>query len=245
MRRRVGSLLFLHYGQNLNDLLNRELGTKLSNLGSGTEAYWPAAMETVELRDVLDAITLVARRFDRINIDFINEIRRIFAEERVRYSVDDQGGVHFSVDVEFEQTRVSAIRVLGSSRYKSIREHFEAAYRALDGVPPDPKQALRSIFFANEGLFRLIFPSAAQLSGAELQKQLRPKLDQVYGSQKPAVHVAHKQLAQFADWIDGAHFYRHEPGTEEPVQPPIEMAIHYVATGAAWLRWLCAFDGTA
>ncbi len=116
------------------------------------------------------------------------------------------------------------------------------AYTMLDQVPPDGKMALRQIFSANEGLFRLIFPNAHQLGKRELEKHLKPAIDQRYKGQVPAIHVAQKQLSQYIEWATGAHFYRHEPGSEEPVPPPLEVAIHYITAGTSWLRWLQTFD---
>jgi len=49
-------------------------------------------------------------------------------------------------------------------------------------------------------------------------------------------------LASFKDWVDAAHFYRHEEGSEEPAQPPLQLAIYIVATGTAHLRWLAVLD---
>ena len=48
---------------------------------------------------------------------FLREVRQIFAEESVRYIVDDLGGVHLSVDEQFETTRAVAVRGMGSPRY--------------------------------------------------------------------------------------------------------------------------------
>lgn len=242
MRRRMGHILYRFGPEDLYAILNRELGTNLSALNSNLEFYWPNAMAKAELRDVLDAITVVARMPRTVTSSFVNEVRRIFREEKVRYTVDDEGGVHFAVDAEFEQARISAIRRLAGSRYQGVRHHFDAAYTALDGVPPDPKLAMRNVFFAAEGLFRLMFPNAHQLSGGEIAKHLKPVIDGTYDGKKPAIHAAQKQIAQLVEWVNGAHFYRHEPGTEEPVQPPLEMAIQYVGSGASWLRWLCEFD---
>lgn len=242
MRRRIGYILYRFGGEGLAAHLNRELGVKLSAYDGRFEAYWPDAMEIVELRDVLDAITVVAQRSGSLRVDLIQEVRRVFREERVRYDVDDEGGVHLVVDTAFEQVRISAIRRLAGPRYDGVRHHFEAAYTALDDIPPDAKAAMRNVFFATEGLFRLMFPKAHQLSGSEIRKHLKARIDDTYAGKKPAIHAAQKQVEQLVDWVDGAHFYRHEPGTEEPAQPPFEMAVQYVSSGASWLRWLCEFD---
>lgn len=250
MRRRLGHLYFKHCdGAKLKSRLNRELGTTLGNAGSGTESYWPRAMGSVELRDVLDAVTItndyiIDTFYDNSerSASFLGDVQKIFQEERVRYFVDDQGGVHLAVDAAFEQTRISTVQALTSSRYTAVRKSLEDAYTALDQIPPDGKTALRQVFFANESLFRLIFPKAHQLGKSELQKNLKPAVDQKYSGQTPAVYAAQKQLAQYTEWVAGAHFYRHEPGSEEPSQPPLEMAIHFVTSGTAWLRWLQSFD---
>ncbi|KQQ73648.1 hypothetical protein ASF70_07500 [Rhizobium sp. Leaf321] len=54
--------------------------------------------------------------------------------------------------------------------------------------------------------------------------------------------VASKQLKALKDWIDGSHFYRHEPGSEEPNQPLLDKAILMVSKACACLRWLRGFD---
>jgi hypothetical protein len=43
---------------------------------------------------------------------------------------------------------------------------------------------------------------------------------------------------------DAAHFYRHEAGHEEPVQPPLTLAVQMVSHGATFLRWLAEMDAT-
>ncbi|MFX5689069.1 hypothetical protein ABTD94_21875, partial [Acinetobacter baumannii] len=57
-----------------------------------------------------------------------------------------------------------------------------------------------------------------------------------------AMRAANKQLASFRDWIDSSHNYRHEQGSEEPVQPPIDLAILAISNGTAFLRWLIHLD---
>lgn len=242
MRRRIGSLIFRYGGDELVTLLNRRLGTSISYINCKYEFSWTAHFEKLELRDVLDAITPVAWRSGDLVPAYINEARQIFTEEQVRYSIDDKGGVHFTVDQAFEKTRIAAVAALGLARYAGVREALDKAYAALDQTPPDGKAAIRSTFFACESLFRLAYPSAHQLGVVEMTNYLKVDVDQRYDAQKPALYAAQKQLKQFQGWVEGAHFYRHEPGTEEPSQPPIEMAIHYVTSGTAWLRWLQMFD---
>lgn len=242
MRRRIGSLVFQHGGSELYALLNRRLGTDVAAYHANYESKWTKDFSAMDLRDVLDSITVVSTRTGRISSVFLSEVRTVFQEEQVRYAVDDKGGVHFAVDQAFEQTRIATVITLGAARYTGVREALDRAYAALDQVPPDGKGAIRATFFACESLFRLAYPSAHQLGISEMAKHLKVAVDQRYDGQKPALYAAQKQFKQFQDWVEGAHFYRHEPGTEEPSQPPLEVAIHYVTSGTAWLRWLQGFD---
>lgn len=240
MRRRLGITLYA-FCRSLRELLNREIGTALPAAGSATADYWPHHMAKLDLRDVLDAITIAAQHSGNMPL-FLKEVERIFDEEHVCYRVDSLGGVHFRVDAEFEGLRTSAVSCLAGARYDSVRDQYDRAHRALDSVPPDGKLAIRSAFFALEALFRLMFPNAHQLSSGEVGKHLKPLLDRNLSSKKPALQVASKQLEALKHWIDGAHFYRHEPGTEEPSQPPLDMAVLMVSQAGAYLRWLRGFD---
>jgi len=224
------------------------------NLGEAKwEFQWVRILAAMELRDVLDAITTIhdslthhdTARQAATRQAFIAACRLIFSEEGVRYRIDDHGGVHFTVDQEFESSRVSTISTLSQPRYNGVRSLFEQAYVALDGVPPDGKLAIRTAFFAAEGLFRLLFPSAHQLSSAEVEKHLVPLVNRVYSTEKPTLHLAQKLVASLRDWIDGAHFYRHEPGTQEPAQPLLELAVYMLSETAGHLRWLAQLDAAS
>ncbi|MBS7588271.1 hypothetical protein KHC24_13105 [Ancylobacter defluvii] len=247
MRRRIAALIIDLGGLgSLKEIIKSELGI----ISFGYQSDFPSFMASIELRDVLDIVTIYYNdigRWDDVNGDhrklaFINNVRRIFSEENVRYRVDDKGGVHFSVDSEFEHSRISVISSLAASRYASALQSYENAMLCLDAVPPDGKGAIRSAFFAAECTFRLMFPSASQLNGTEVNKYLKPLVDQLFAAQRPAINVSQKQLSSFREWIDGCHFYRHEPGTEEPAQPPLGLAVLIVSQAGAFLRWLAQLD---
>jgi hypothetical protein len=254
MRRRIGHLIGDTFLRDFPDLLAKELGIPLDRASGTYDSYWPTFLGKIAIGDVLDTITIRYRSLSMHFYDadgsetakakraFLNDVRRIFAEERVRYRIDDGGGVHFTIDEAFENVRIAAVTQLGQPRYAGARHLFEEAFLALDGSPPDGKGAIRSIFFAAENLFRLMFPSSAQLNAGEVLKNLKPVLDSMYSEQKPAVYVAQKQISAFREWIDGAHFYRHEPGTEDPAQPPLDLAIYMVSQGMAHIRWLIKID---
>jgi hypothetical protein len=255
LRRRLGHLYGNYPLGNFGAICAVELGIAIDLSASERAYYWPPFLEKVDLRDVLDSVTLRYRNMGAGVYDprgeatkemkqkFLADTRRIFTEERVRYRIDDQGGVHFTIDSEFESSRIATVSRLGQARYQGVRELFETAFTALDSQPPDGKAAIRNVFFAAESLFRLMHPTSTQLNSGEVAKQLKPRIDDMFDGQKPAIYVAQKQLSALQDWIDGAHFYRHEPGTEEPAQPPLDLAIYMVSQGAAHIRWLARVDG--
>jgi len=252
MRRRLAAAV----SGNLNDtqstrlgeLVKRELGVPVDyQYGYAWERFLPKC----ELRDALDLVTLLYRLLndewleERKARQWLFEVRRIFAEENVQYSVDEDGIVHFRVDEEFERARLASLAVLGEPRYANVAAAFERTYRELDRTPPDGKEAIRAIFTAAEGLFRLMFPKAPRLGSAEVDAHLRPFLEQRYAGQTPALLAAQKMAGGFKEWVTGAHFYRHEQGQEDVVQPPLGLAIATVGTGAAYLRWLAELDRAA
>jgi hypothetical protein len=51
-------------------------------------------------------------------------------------------------------------------------------------------------------------------------------------------------LNAFKEWIDTAHFYRHEPGKEDVAQPPLTLAVYVCGVGASHLRWLAELDAS-
>ncbi|PDT81816.1 hypothetical protein CO676_19795 [Sinorhizobium sp. BJ1] len=115
-----------------------------SRIGQSLYDYqWVKIVGGMELRDVLDMITVVHDGIIR-NADheqkaarqsFIAAYRRIFTEEQVRYRTDNRGGVHFAVDQEFENLRVSTISALGAGRFdrwtddmRGIVEHTDVRF---------------------------------------------------------------------------------------------------------------------
>jgi hypothetical protein len=87
-----------------------------------------------------------------------------------------------------------------------------------------------------------MFPKSPRLT-ADQAGGLEPLLQSQYSGDRVAAGAAAKLLASFKDWIEECHFYRHEPGQpDEIAQPPIELAVHLVSVGAAFLRLLIELD---
>lgn len=241
--------------KSLADEVERELGVRVPYFGSyGRD--WEDFILKCELRDFLDFITLAWKKLNykreidrRIGLtistqpeDWLLKVSRILAEENVCYRLDERGGVHFSIDREFEANRVSVIRALGHPRYANIQNEFEMAHAHLSAVPPDGKNAIRSTFSAAEGLFRLMFRSAPRLGTKEIREHLAPATQQFYADDPTAQASASKLLASFVDWVDAAHFFRHEAGKEERSTAPLSRAVNMVSLGASYIRWLAEID---
>lgn len=104
------------------------------------------------------------------------------------------------------------------------------------------KGAIRATFGAAEGLFRLMFSNSPRLTAQEAQHKLEPLLQRSHAADKVATSAAGKLLSAFKDWIDAAHVYRHEAGREEPMQPPLTLAVQVVSVGATFIRSLAELD---
>src|SRR5262249_36805027 len=260
MRRRFASLIDsiggFHGGDSepLSARAERELGIAAPWSENGS---WRDFLEKWDLKDVLDIVTIgyqflveQARtdaygRFRHRNYaqEWIAGVRRIFQEESVHYTVDAAGGVHFQFDEQFAKGRAATIASLQGERYANARHAFDGAMEAFSKAPPDGKTAVRGVFPAAENVFKLI--TSKDRLGAKEADDLSQIIDKLYAVDDPARNSARKMLASLKDWVDAAHFYRHEPGTEEVAQPPLPLAVYLVSIGASHLRWLAELDGAS
>lgn len=251
MRRRLAALV-----QRIDDLrgglataIHQEIGIDVPSGGYGY--YWDDFFEGCALCDLLDVTTVAyrllrelerQRSYSSYNRElWLRETQRIFTEENLQYRVDAGGGVHFRLDEEHSRNQAAAIAALQDTRYQNVLDAFGGVDRAFSEVPPDGKGAIRATFAATEGLFRLILPDAPRL-GAKEASELGPLLQRLHGADVTASRASAKMLASFQAWIDAAHFYRHEAGTEDVAQPPLPQAIHITSSGASHLRWLAELD---
>lgn len=242
-RRRIYKLFeALHWDtDDYASLLEEELGVKVPFRGIGFD--WDAYFERCELRDLLDSITVLARKFRKHHRDktWIETIERIFREENLGYRLDRLGGVHFFLDEEFEAHRSATLQGLADSRFVSAKTAFEACHRALDATPPDARGAIRHLFDAVENVFRIVVKDSAHRLGAkEIERHLRPRVDELYAG--TAQNSGGRLIVSFKEWVNSAHHYRHAPATEVIEEPPLELATLAIDTGTAFLRWLISLD---
>ena len=233
-----------------SEFLEGELGVSVN---VGYASHWPRFFSNCTVRDVLDCITLVknyltkshpydsAKGAEAARL-WQQEARRVFTEERLAYEIDDNDLVHPAIDKEFQRNRQTTVSGLQTPRYSISLAAFERVSNELTSQPPNGKEAWRSVFAAVEGLFRLMFQSAPQLNAGAIEANLTGLIQKLYGPDAVALRAANKQLASFKDWVDSSHNYRHEPGSAETVQPPIDLAVLAISNGTAFLRWLIVLD---
>lgn len=209
-----------------------------SSIVSRPTYYFEAFIKQAELRDLLDAITLIFRSLQSTDLTtvrakFRNDIDRIMREENLSYRLDNAGGVHFYVDEEFERSRYAAISGLDSEKYSAAREAFEDAHRAL--LSTDMLSAVRRSFDAVENVFKIRY-GVPRLGASEIKAKLAPEVALRYNGR--VVDAGNRLLAAFAEWTNAAHQFRHAPGVADPSPPPDDIAILMVSQAASHLRWL-------
>jgi hypothetical protein len=253
MRRRIAATIEEFARKDFNQYLLRELGLEYKYL-YGMKA-WTEYFMALDLRDVLDSVTVFYQyivgqqdagdQYDRrhardVAPKWLPEVRRIFAEEQARYSVDDRGGVHLRVDEQFEVTRAATVQGMGAPRYVAALASLEAGYKSLDAVPPDGREAIRDVFGAAENVFKQTF-GAQRLAGLLIDQHLRPAVAALPWNQE-ALDAGDVMCDALKNWATAAHKYRHEIGRPDPHQPPLDLAVLMVSQGTAFVRLLVLVD---
>jgi len=211
-------------------------------------ADWRDFLKDADLKDVLDTVTLAYRALASVPFTenrerhFVRSVNAIFRDENVHYTVDEKGGVHFAIDKTFTANQTATLARLGLPRYANVRANFKQVDAALSDVPPDGKNAVRATFDAAEALFKLVFPEERRLANGSAKKRLGPAFQQVYEGNASALEAASKEVEAFSKWIDACHNYRHAHGGEEPLAPPLDLAVQLVGAGATYIRWLVQLD---
>ena len=251
MRRRLAALTY-HFKdfRDFDGEVPRELGVDVP-YGIGGPV-WIKYFAESDIVVVLNTITLAYRYLEkkrsgpmvdpRASKQFLGEVARIFAEENGAYQIDALGGVHPLVDPEFDANRHATIAVLRAPRYANVLDGVDRAQKSLSEIPADGKGAIRSTFAAAEGLFKLLLPRETRLTAEAVKKQIPSLVQRAYGANAPALRSASKLVTSLAEWVDSAHYYRHEQGSEEIVQPPFELAINLVSLANSFVRWLAELD---
>jgi hypothetical protein len=247
MRRRLAALIDLHPNTirvALAEFVTAQLGVEVPWVGG--YRVFPTFLRECRLDDALDFITVVFQFFTSRHMinaasDWVRDVRVVLRDENVHYTVDDRGGVHYAVDEEFARNKAATIAALQANRYENALHAFEGGMTALSSIPIDCKGAIRGVFLSAEGLFRLIAPNAPRLGTTELGA-LEPLIQRLYGQDRAALPSTLKMLSSLKDWVEAAHFYRHEQGAQQVAQPPLHLTVYVVSAGASHIRWLAELD---
>jgi hypothetical protein len=248
-RRRIGALfhepVFTGQIEQLTAYCRQGLGIPLPDTG-GYPSHWHRFVRECRIVEFLDMITMTYRYlFWHVSEEaatwWRESARRILAEENLAYDLDSVAGVHPKVDWEFQRNLASVIAGFQSERYRGVRDQLAAVEKNLSAIPPNYKQAWRSIVSAVEILFAVIFPYT-DLSTEEIERRLLPLMDTAYGEDPVARKAAQSPLAAFKVWVDAARIYRHQPGGARCGDPPADVAVFQISNGVSLLRWLVGFD---
>lgn len=236
-----------HHNDAAQNLIEYELGIPFRTLSKDGRLIprWDWFFNRIEITDFLSTITIIANYSNaRRNHDakmFISEVRRIFREENLAYEIDDLGGVHPMVDGAFHAVRQAAIVSLNGPRYEATAAMVEEVDRYLLEPHPDYITAIRSAFGACENLFKLMY-EVPRLDAKTARDKISIDCQSLYSDHPVLLRANAKSLSGFLYWIDSAHFFRHEQGSETPCQPTEEYAILMISQGFAFVRWLASID---
>jgi hypothetical protein len=98
---------------------------------------------------------------------------------------------------ELVRVAAAAIVILPSPRCTNSLDALNKGLAALANAPPDGKEAIRGIFSAIEGLFRLTFPDVERLATKALDR-LRPLILTSYPGDRPAIEAIRENAVKEA-----------------------------------------------
>ena len=225
----------------LGEKLEYELGVSvISHGGYAPYVNWERFFEHCELRDVLDTVTITYRflKDERLSGALLGETKRFMKEECVGFTIDDSGGLHPIVDEAFEVNRQHLLEGLTGERFAAALDHCSVIDKAMLLSPIDGRQAIRSSFDLNENLFKTAFAGATHINSKTIEKHLKPAAMSYADTNGEVPHVIAKQVSGFENWVNSVHFFRHEAGRPEPMQPLEDTAILLVSQGYSYARWL-------
>jgi hypothetical protein len=250
MRRRLSRLLYAACRPvDLHTTFDQLLGSELGEPGIFDARYqhrWDEYFGKAKLRVLLDLPSMARKALVEGGAGsqwstIPAEINRIFAETEVGYTCDSKGGVRYVTDEAYEANVTSSIAALQGDRYKTAAGYIRTMDGAMTRNPPDGRDAMRAVFDAAENIFKQM-TGLDQLKSNLAGERLEPLIKKHFANNTHAIPSHVKCLQSFRDWIDAAHFYRHEPGKAEPSQPPEALLILFVSQGVSFVRWLATLD---
>lgn len=166
-----------------------------------------------------------------------DKVREIFDDHNLGYYVDDECGIHPSIDHEFSQNVQSTIAALNHPDYAGVQIQFKKALVSLERKPTDCREAVSSAFFALETLSKRINKINAALGPEYVDKVYLPLIIEIRTDEheKDAYRLA---IAGAKSLINAGQMYRHGQDKIEDHQPSLDFAVFYVSQVASLLRLL-------
>jgi hypothetical protein len=230
-----------NYKLDISNLIERETGANVPSIyrhGADIGGF----IKNAELRDLLDGITLIHRVLRnkeraRDMDEWRNFVSRCMQEENVGYKLDDDCGVHYYIDEEFERNRFSTLAALESAGLNSVKASFEDAYKHMDADPMDTKASVRSMFEALEILTKQLVKTK-NLNKWVLENSLKELAKKHLASDQTEADVISEMFEGFGQWVNSIHKYRHGQKEIECVQPSEDLTIYILSSGTSFLRFL-------
>ena len=217
-------------------LVEGELGVKFPGAGyPNHEKFWTDA----DIDDFLSAVTLLHRVAEHRKLD---ALRRIFEEEHLRYRIDDQGGVHYLIDEQFERSVAASIDGLGSAKYEAARHALEQTLDGMSGANPSGKSLISGVFEAVESAFlaRIQPANVNRLNDQSINNHLRPIFVGRYANAPDADDKIDRVLELLKAWVKTAHPFRHGVAFDQIHEAPFDYAVLLADQGMAFLRHIVA-----
>ncbi len=245
-RKRIGSFCdseFDDFNYKLGRFLEQELGLDIPSSG-----VWEFEefFKEIKTKYLLNAITLVWRFAKNIHSRKLQSnwhefVQRAIKEENLGYYLDEKCGVHYLVDKEFEVNRISTLQSLDDQKYSGVRKEFEHAFEELDSATPQTADAIWAMFKSLEILVKQM-TKADRLNKMVIQNQLKQIALKIYKDDPTAEKTVENIFQGMGDWVNAIHMYRHGQNVPKPVDPPIELAIYILSSGASFLRFLISIN---
>lgn len=189
---------------------------------------------------ILSSITIVYKIFPNSSQFWLQEISRIFEEEQMSYKLDNECGVHYLIDENFEAEKHSCLAGLSAPEFIASKHALEDGLRNLTVQRQSGKGLIRGVFEALESAFLVVInePSKDRISSDLIDRKLKPIIVNRYFNWQDSDEIVNRVLETLKSWVKAVHYYRHGTPLEQIHEPPINLAISLASQGMAHIRFI-------
>ena len=229
-------------GDQLAEAVEAELGIFYPPVIGAYYPDHPAFFTRCLLRDLLDTVT-IAYGVAANKSKFVEDIRAIFAQERLRFRIDDEGGVHPLIDEIFEATAADAVNRLVGSRFKAASDPLRKALEELSKLDCSGKLVIKCLHESVETVCLNLLNKTGEkdiLSAALIKNEMRPLFERYFSSLAHPQDYSERFISSFLSWVNLAHPFRHGTVGDVEHEAPLEFTYSWVQQGLGLLRFLVA-----